>query len=91
MENSSDRVLEELVDDDPENALRLIGSLIAGADTLSSKEDTLELFLRIAITDNVNIPRLIGDHPDVAREIFGDSLPVPSEDLIEKVDRLCDQ
>lgn len=79
--------LAAIADADPEAALLLVAAYFERQDG-QAREDALRVLVALA-SEGVNVPRLMREHPAAARDAFGDALPVPSEAMVEKVDRLA--
>lgn len=77
-----------IAEKDPEAALLLLGAYVHEKNGLGSQEDVVRVFVQLA-SDGVNVPRLMRDHPAVARDAFGEDLPRPSEAMVEQIDRLA--
>lgn len=79
--------LAAIADADPEAALHLVAAYFETRDG-QEREDALRVLVALA-GEGVNVPRLMREHPAAARGAFGDALPVPSESMVETVDRLA--
>lgn len=77
-----------IAEKDPEAALLLLGAYVHETGGFESREDVVRAFVRIA-REGTNVPRLMRQHPDAAREAFGEEFPTPSEDMVERIDRLA--
>ena len=78
-----DETLGELAEENPREVLATIDVQLGGENL--SKEQLITLIANIAREEDLNLPRLINEHPDAVEELWGQSIEF-DDHVVELVD-----